>query len=343
MTTRRNFLFTAAATAAVSRLSGSPSTPPRTKMGIASTCYMTVRKVYKIEDLLDRAEALGAGGVQGSLSSTDSEYLKNIRARAERLGMYLEVMGSLPKDDNTAKFEATLAAAKQVGARCVRSACLGSRRYETFKDLAEWNTFVRTSHARIDRAMPIVEKHGVPLALENHKDWTADEMAALMKAKSNPLLGVCLDTGNNISLLDDPMYVIETLAPYAFCTHLKDMGVAPYEDGFLLSEVVLGTGILDLKRVVETIHKARPETRISLEMITRDPLKVPCFTDRYWATFPHRDGLYLARTVRLVRDRQSKQPLPTLEGLAHEAQLKVEQENIEKCLAYARAELNTVL
>jgi sugar phosphate isomerase/epimerase len=64
----------------------------------------------------------------------------------------------------------------------------------------------------------------VPLAIENHKDWTADEMAALMKEKASRWLGVCLDTGNNIALLDDPMATVEALAPYAISTHIKDMG-----------------------------------------------------------------------------------------------------------------------
>ena len=158
----------------------------------------------------------------------------------------------------------------------------------------------------------------MPLAIENHKDWTADEMAALMKAKSSRWLGVCLDTGNNIALLDDPMATVEALAPYAVSTHVKDMGVAPYPDGFLLSEMPLGEGMLDMRRIVDTIRRARPETRLTLEMITRDPLKVPCLTDAYWATFPDRNGLYLARTLRMVHQSMPKedQPLPVVERAA---------------------------
>ena len=38
-------------------------------------------------------------------------------------------------------------------------------------------------------------------------------------------VGVCLDTGNNVALLEDPMEVVETLAPLAFTTHIKDMAV----------------------------------------------------------------------------------------------------------------------
>ena len=102
-------------------------------------------------------------------------------------------------------------------------------------------------------------------------------MASLMKRNSSEYAGVCLDTGNNISLLDDPYEVVESLAPYTLATHVKDMGLARSPEGFLLSEVVWGKGVLDMKRIVGAIATARPKTKLTLEMITRNPLSVPCY------------------------------------------------------------------
>ncbi|MFN7927865.1 MAG: TIM barrel protein [Blastocatellia bacterium] len=129
--------------------------------------------------------------------------------------------------------------------------------------------------------MPIIEKHKVTVALENHKDWTLEDFLKLLKTYQSEYLQVTLDFGNNISLLDDPYELIEGLAPYAKSTHIKDMGLKPYEDGFLLSEVPLGTGMLDLPRIISTVQKHNPKTKFSLEMMTRDPLKVPCLTKQY--------------------------------------------------------------
>ena len=54
---------------------------------------------------------------------------------------------------------------------------------------------------------------------------------------------------------------------------------------------------------------------VQLEMITRNPLEVPCLTDKYWATFPDRNGRYLADTLRLVRDATGRlQHLPHVDG-----------------------------
>jgi sugar phosphate isomerase/epimerase len=330
---RRTFLFSAAAVARTL------AAAPRTKMGIAVTSYMSFGRPKDTYEFLEHANALGAGGIQMPLTSKEPEYARKLRARAEELGMYYEVIGGLPAKGEPAGFERTAAAAKEAGAGCIRVNCLGGRRYETFSSMAEWQAFVAKSREAVDTALRIVEKYQIPLAVENHKDWTVDELAALMKQKESRWLGVCLDTGNNISLLDDPMATVEALAPYAICTHIKDMGVAPYEDGFLLSEVPLGEGFLDMRRIVDTIHSARPQCHMTLEMITRDPLKVPCLTDKYWATFQDRSGLYLARTLRMVREQKDHRPLPVPSTLAHEAQIRVEEDNVKQCLNYAREHL----
>ncbi len=330
---RRTFL--AAAAAAGTGVSAALAAEARSKMGIAVTSYLSFARPKDNLEFLEHANALGAGGIQMPLTSREPAYVRKLRARAAELGMYYETIAALPTKDGEPAFESTVAAATEAGALVVRVNCLPGRRYENFTNLADWDKAVSQSHERIDAALRIVEKHQLPLAIENHKDWTAEEMAALMKSKASRWLGVCLDTGNNIALLDDPMAVVETLAPYALSTHIKDMAVAPYPDGFLLSEMPLGEGMLDMRRIVDTIRRARPETRLTLEMITRDPLKVPCLTDAYWATFPARNGLYLARTMRNVRERT----LPVVSGLAREAQLQVEEDNVKKSLAYARDRL----
>ncbi len=311
----------------------------RTSMGITTASLWQNRRDKTIYEFLEFCHSRGAGGAQAPFASLDPDYILRVRRRAERWEMYVEIEVELPRGENTEEFERTVKAAKDVGAVAMRAACLGGRRYEEFASLAAWKEFEARSKQRIEKAVPILDRYRVPLGLENHKDWTADELVALLQTYSSEYLGTCLDTGNNLSLLDDPMYAVEKLAPYAVSTHFKDMAVAPYPDGFLLSEVVLGKGLLNLRRMVEVIHQARPQTRFNLEMITRDPLRIPCLTDQYWTTFPDRSGLYLARALRRVRDCQSERPLPRPGLLAVDQRLQLEDENIRRCLAYAAQQL----
>jgi 3-oxoisoapionate decarboxylase len=344
--TRRAFFYQAAAPLAVmgwsSFLRADDTTTAKTKMGIASTSFglggpatgntagprPQTRDAY---EFLEKCQALGAAGIQAQLNGD----LVKLRARAEQLGMWMEGMVSIPRNGDMSAFERSLVDAKTAGATVVRGAMLSGRRYESFATLAEWKRWVDQSHEAIRLAMPILEKQKITLAIENHKDWTLEDLQRLFRTYQSEYLGVCLDFGNNIALLDDPMEVVETLAPYTKSTHVKDMGVRPYADGFLLSEVPLGTGLLDLPRMISILQKANSKLGYALEMITRDPLKVPCLTAPYWTVFPERNGRYLARTMKLVQEHTSD-TLPMVSHLAPNERARVEEQNVKACLQYVR-------
>lgn len=333
MMDRRQFLMSAAAA-----LPAMAAGAPRSKMGVATTCFLSVRKPNDAMEFLEYCNTLGAGGIQAPLKSLEPAYTKALRKRADELGMYLEVFAPLPKDDSDA-FAKYVQAAKDAGASCLRCGCLSGRRYETFSTYPEWKEWVEKQRASVIQAASVVEKLKMPLALENHKDWTSDELAKMMKQLSSEYMGVCLDTGNNMALLEEPMHVVETLAPYTIATHVKDMAMAETKDGFELSEVVFGEGMLDMSKVIGIIRAARPKVHITLEMITRDPLKVPCLTTKYWATFPDRSGYQLVKFLQVVRS-EPKRNVPHLTGLDRPAQLKAEEDNVKLCLDYANRKLS---
>ena len=140
----------------------------------------------------------------------------------------------------------------------LRSVMLSGRRYEQFDSADAFRRFAERSWQSLALAKPIVEQHGVKLAIENHKDSRVPDLLDILKRIDSPNIGVCLDTGNSIALLEEPHEVVEAYAPFTFTTHFKDMAVAAYEEGFLLSEVPLGTGFVDLPRVIAAVRKHRP-------------------------------------------------------------------------------------
>jgi 3-oxoisoapionate decarboxylase len=320
------------------------------RLGIASTSFlgavlgrrlssetrsiMSLPPVPRAEStlqFLERCHALGASGVQTQLTGD----IKQLRARAEELGMWLEAMISI-RNNTPESLEQAIRTAKEAGCRVARDGLLGGRRYESFRTLADWQAWVAESRQKITMALPILEKHKFVLALENHKDWTLEEYVDLFRAYSSEYLGACIDFGNNIALLDDPMEFIEAAAPYVKATHVKDVAVRAYTDGLQLAEVPLGTGVLDLERAVRLLEAANPGLRLTLEMITRNPLEVPCLADAYWLTFPGRSGRVLARTLRFVREHGSANELPHPEDLTEAEHARIEEENIVACFRYAQ-------
>ena len=335
--TRRTFI-TAAAAAPLLTSTELFAAPPKSGMGIATTCYLTYARYREPLSFLDHCHALGAAGVQVQLPS-DTAALKKIRAHAEELGMFLEAMAPMPKSNDTAAFEDALKNAKEAGAVAVRTGTSGGRRYEKWNSLNDWKAFVEESSAAVKKIPAIADRLKIPVGMENHKDWTIEEQLALMKKYGGEYFGSLLDFGNNIALLDAPEAIME-LVPYAKMCHVKDMAVQAYPKGFLLSEMPLGEGILDLTKIVEAVRRANPAAKFSLEMITRDPLEVPCLTEKFWITFPERNGVYLARTLAMVeKETRHLQPLPVFSRLAKDAQLRAEEDNVKNCLNYAREKL----
>ena len=157
---------------------------------------------------------------------------------------------------------------------------------------------------------------------------------------SSEWLCVHLDFGNNLSFCEDPMDTLKILLPYIISCHIKDMAVQPYEDGFLLSEIPMGDGFLDLKGMISILQKKDPNITFGLEMMTRDPLKIPVFTDKYWATFPDLPGRDLAHVLDLVRKNKPKYPLWYTTNMPLEAQVKLEEENNQKCIQWARQNIS---
>lgn len=331
---RREFLASAAASL--------QPPAPRTALGVSPDSFAVRRPTRTALEFLQFAHSRGFGGVQAALPpDAGPDYLKSVRAFCEERGMYWELLVPLPEDD-PAPFERAVRAAKEAGALCIRSVCLSGRRYETFRTMEEWKEFVRRSHRRLSLAVPVAEKHRLPLGIENHKDWTAAEMPELFRKYSSEYFGACIDFGNNLALLDEPMELVEALAPWVVNTHVKDMGVEEYADGFLLSEVALGRGIVDLKRAIALLRARRPSVRFTMDTLVRDPLKIPCLTDAYWATFEQPDARRLARILRLVRANPPREPLPRVTGLSREQALALEDRILDECRRYAATALGLV-
>jgi 3-oxoisoapionate decarboxylase len=333
---RRDFLIAAlpAALPAIARTETEPV--KRSPLGVAWTSFMGARRVNDPLELADIAVSLGAAGIQGPMPDLSDAAVRQLRGKLEHNELFFESASSVPfKESDAPRFEQQLAAAKAAGARCVRLACLSGRRYESFHSMAEWREFVARSKDGIRRMVALAERAHLAVAMENHKDWTGEEMAALMKEYSSEYLGVCLDFGNNLSLLDDPYEVIEALAPYTISTHMKDSRVSMGPKGLLLGDVVLGDGVLDMQRILELLRKGGRNPKLSLEMITRDALEVPVLSPNYWATFPERQGIRLARVVELGAKRPVEPA--SLATLSKEDRGLLEERNIRRCLEWASA------
>ncbi len=294
------------------------------------------------ETLVELCRSFGADGCQmdiAQLASREPAYLDGLKRRLDEAGMFLELSVGGKELEDESRFAGVATVARRLGAARLRVALLHGRRYEDFKTLAAWQEFADHWRRVLPRAKGALDQHRLEVGIENHKDFGALELVELIRSVGSPWLGACVDFGNNVALLEDPLETATLLAPHAVTTHLKDMALRPYERGFELSEVPLGTGICPLAKIIEVLRASRPDVPLCLEMITRDPLKVPYRDDAYWASYGGRDLARLARFESAVLSRAWAEPLPRVSGLSLEAMQAREDENVRISTAYARGTL----
>lgn len=304
-----------------------------------------IRAMGKDWDIVEYCHKMGLGAAHTNFTpDLDPANIAKIKRQLNDYDMRATLLVRTPRTDaDLPKYEAAVKAASEMDGRivCVHDPFSG-RRYEQFKSAAEFHQFDAMCRAAVRRAEPILRKYKMKLAIENHKGWRSDELVEWVKSTSSEYVGVCLDLVNNVSLIETPQQTIDTLEPYTIFVSFKDIGVDFYDDGILLSEVPFGEGHLDLKGLVARFQKKDPKMLFQLEMLTRDPLKVPIFTEQYWRVFdakspvPPRD---LAMLVDYVRKHPPRKPLPKTSGMTPQEQLTLEDKLNEQCIAYAREHL----
>ncbi len=245
---------------------------------------------------------LGFAGVQLRLGERNADYLAQVRATKAKLDISLEGIVAPPiEEKDSGRFAAELRACQAAGIDVVRMALLSGRRYETFRSAEDFRRFKTRCEQILTRVARLAARHRIKVAVENHKDFRAREFAELVQRPRSEYLGVCLDTGNNLALCEDSVvrrrYVGAAGVHRSSQRHGRRIGrrrLSPCRS-------TAGRGLLDLHRLVRRIHEARPHARFHLEIITRDPLSIPCLADDYWRTLAEVPGIDLARTLRLVR------------------------------------------
>lgn len=169
--------------------------------------------------------------------------------------------GSAPEQLQDLNHHTEIAAT--LGAKVMRICCGGRR-----TRVANWPTHKSKLVPLLNDAARHAERYGVVLAIENHIDLLADELVDLIETVDSKWIGVCLDTANNLRMLEDPARVVEKLAPFARATHIKDVTAKagdPKDFAFWPS-VPLGKGLIDIPRVFEVLRAQNYDGLLALEI-----------------------------------------------------------------------------
>ena len=255
------------------------------KVGIDSYCYhrffgevypdqQQPEKIMTMEDFLKRAYEIGAEGVSLEtcfLPSLEESYLKELKPQLDDYGFDRVLAWGHPDGLERGLNPAALEELKMliprtrlIGTDVMR--VTGSSFSFRFEDHQEQ---LKRLAVQFKECMAIANDCGVKLAVENHLDFTSDEIMQLLEMVDNKDFGVNFDTGNFLRMLDDPVAGMEKLAPYVFATHCKDLmvdaSVDPREWHFFAG-VPAGQGLVDNLKLAEYLAKANYKGFLAVEI-----------------------------------------------------------------------------
>jgi sugar phosphate isomerase/epimerase len=134
----------------------------------------------------------------------------------------------------------------------------------------EHGPMVERSIGMLRRAVSVAEGEGVVLALENHIDFTSEEILEILDGVGSPNLKVNFDTGNALRLFEDPVEAARNLAPHCVSTHTKDItfrkGGKPTERFTSWPSVPAGEGLIDLPSIARVLVEAGFTGSLAIEL-----------------------------------------------------------------------------
>jgi len=357
---RRTFLQSAAGTglalAQADQESGAPAVPIR--LGFDS--YSVRSFGWEAMQLLDYAAGLKLDGIQisslGDFASLEPAYLRRVKDRAAELGIKIDggidsicqsSQGFHAKNGSPSEFLLRgLRAAQAVGASSVRC-YLGARADRGGPRPIEALMEEVITNFRSVRSQAL--DLGVKIAIENHSgDLEAEQVKTIIEEAGRDYVGSCLDTGNPMWLLEDPLYTLEVLGPYVVTTHVRDSAVWEQPRGAAFQWVALGDGNIDFHKFVARYREVCPHATMQLEIITgRPPAYLNYLEPDFWKVLPKTRAEKFARFLAIARSGHPfngfmvvadglKNPPPE-----YSAALKEQQRvDLERSLEYAKKKLN---
>lgn len=290
-----------------------------------------------LDHLLQKAAELELDGLQLAdarhLDSLDYGYVSELRRKAEALGLYLELGTAGTNPDH---LQNMVRAAHVLGSPLVRT-FVGKPRPTAASGMEH---ILSSAAAEVSQALPVCERYGVAIAIENHQDLTTGELLRLVELVASPLVGVCFDTGNALALLEDPLESVRAFGRLVKTVHLKDYQVVARPDGFRLVCCALGEGVVDLPGIIDLLHSESPAANLNIETyLGKHP--APVLEEEYLRRLPGATALELGRTLRLVRDRGlTREPtLVTERSSPEEEVLAAEEDLVVRSVRWAKEAL----
>jgi 3-oxoisoapionate decarboxylase len=240
---------------------------------------------------------------------SDAE-LGDLSARLKSLGMTPVVSAGL---NMMGPLESALRSARLLGAGTIRlglSPVLEGSRNAWGPKWFELDAQIREGLAKY---APMARDQGVHFAIENHQDFTCQELVDFCDAYG-PNIGITFDTGNTFPVGKAPLDFARKIAPHVRHVHLKDYRVQSTDEGFRLVRCAIGDGAVPFEGIAKILAQHHKSLTAVLEPGALEARHIRFLKPDWWrgyAPSPAQDfaaALAAARVNRLADDADYRTP-----------------------------------
>lgn len=364
---RRDFLFATGGgvtagmgLAAQSAAAPRPDASSKTKLGL--DLFSLRSQGWDAFQMLDFAAKHGVDSVHFSeprfLGSLEQAHLRKVKDHADQLGLEIEVgFGSIcPTSTRFDEKEGTapeqllkmFQVAKTLGSPFVRC-YLGSSRDRAGDIPFEQHIDNTIASCKAVRGQAL--DMGIKIAIENHAgDMQAFQLKGLIEEAGPDYVGALVDAGNATWTLEDPLHTLETLAPHALASGVRDSAIWLSEGSAEVMWVPMGDGNIDIRGWAKRFVELCPGKTFSLEIINvRGPRPFPYLDPEFWEAYRDVPAWVFSGFLKLAGEGTpyTKVP-PGPEGVKPDSpefrEFLVEQErrDVERDIAFTRQLLDKV-
>jgi sugar phosphate isomerase/epimerase len=193
-----------------------------------------------------------------------------------------------------------------LGATIIRSCSGGLIRWK--EDALPTETMLRAMAGALKAQKNLFIDSNTVLAIELHFEFTTFELLRLFEmcdAEPGGYLGICLDTMNLLTMLEDPVSGTERILPWVVSTHIKDGGLLLLEECLLSFTAEAGSGLVDLKKILAMLSTLDRTVNLSVED-HGGSFTIPIFDPLFLSRFPDLTMVELDRLIGLAREGNNR-------------------------------------
>jgi sugar phosphate isomerase/epimerase len=242
---------------------------------------------------LDHVKELGLAGIFFSTvldmsPDLDGGLLREIRAKADELGLYLESgigkinpycsaeapeLRAIGDGDIIAGFTRMIEASAAIDCRELwvspgnfKSVYRGRLANDRFRTDISWEDQLIAIEKVLQKIAPVARANGTHINIETHDEITSFEILRLIEKVGPDCVGAVFDTANGLQRAEHPVFAAKRLAPFVRQTHIKDAYVGRAPGGLDFQTRPVGGGIVDFETILPILAEANPSLNLSLEV-----------------------------------------------------------------------------